>query len=69
MYPCSLCGAYGHYTPECSLATPAPTLPDVKVQISVSPSPEEQMVIILGEIQVQLRRITEELHTIKRKLR
>ncbi len=67
--PCSLCGCYGHYAPECHLAVPALTLPEVKVSLVIVPSAEERMVIILGEIQIQLKKMTEELQTIKRKIR
>ena len=67
--PCALCGNYGHYPPECHLAEPAPILPDVKVSLVIVPSAEERMVILLGEIQIQLKRITKELQTIKRKIR
>jgi len=55
--PCSLCGNYGHYAPECHLAEPAPTLPDIEVSLTVRPSPEEQMVTLLTEIRAELEQI------------
>ena len=58
--PCATCGIYGHDAPECPTPPPVSV---VDVKVTISPSPEEQMVILLREIKNELEWIRKMLAT------
>jgi hypothetical protein len=60
--PCAECGNYGHNAPECPTRPTVPA-PVIDVKVVISPSLEEQAVILLREIKSELERIRKMLAT------